>query len=178
MDCDARRVRHVRTVEGIPQLSLGFGGVETIYMKNHVGGLWSIVGIGLLTMHVVAAAGAAEKPVTSDRIVRETQEAMRATKDYTIQQKDAFQRRVQTELDEMQVHIAQLRAQVKHESGKTRTDVQKAIQELEKKADLANKKLQDIHSATTSSWEQAKAKTAAAMDDLRDSLNRTLSQLP
>jgi hypothetical protein len=178
MDCDARRVRHVRTVEGIPQLSLGFGGVETMSMMNRVGRLWGIVGIGLLTISVFAVVGAAEKPVTSDRIVRETQEAMRATKDYTIQQKDAFQRRVQTELDEMQVHIAQLREQVKHESGKARADIQKAIKELERKSDLANNKLQDIHSATASSWEQAKSKTAAAMDDLRDSLNRTLSQLP
>ena len=149
-----------------------------MYMKNHVGRLWSIVGIGLLTIPVCAAVGAAERPVTSDRIVRETQEAVRATKDYTIQQKDAFQRKIQTELDEMQVHMTQLRAQVKHESGKTRADMQKAVEELEKKTDLANKKLQDIHSATTSSWQQAKAKTAAAMDDLRDSLNRTLSQLP
>ncbi len=147
-------------------------------MKNHVGRSWSIVGIGLLSILVVAAAGASEKPVTGDKIVRETQEALRATKDYTIQQKDAFQRRIQTELDEMQVHISQLRARMKHESGKTRSDIQKAIEELEKKSDLANKKLQDIHSATTSSWEQAKSKTAAAIDDLRDSLNRTLSQLP
>ncbi|OAI43548.1 hypothetical protein AYO43_10180 [Nitrospira sp. SCGC AG-212-E16] len=147
-------------------------------MKNQVGYLWGVVGIGLLSILVVAAAEASEKPVTGDKIVRETQEAVRATKDYTIQQKDAFQRKVQTELNEMQGHITQLRAQVKHESGKTRADIQKAIEELEKKTDLANKKLQDIHSATTSSWEQAKAKTAAAMDDLRDSLNRTLSQLP
>jgi TolA-binding protein len=147
-------------------------------MKNRVGRLWGIVGVGLLTIPVFAAVGAAEKPMTGDRIVRETQEAVRATKDYTIQQKDAFQRKIQTELDEMQGHITQLRAQVKHESGKTRTDIQKAIDELEKKTDLANKRLQDIHSATTSSWEQAKSKTAAAIDDLRDSLNRTLSQLP
>ena len=147
-------------------------------MKNRVGRLWGIVGVGLLTIPVYAAAGAAEKPMTGDRIVRETQEAVRATKDYTIQQKDAFQRKIQTELDEMQGHITQLRAQVKQESGKTRADIQKAIDELEKKTDLANKKLQDIHSATASSWEQAKSKTAAAMDDLRDSLNRTLSQLP
>jgi DNA-binding transcriptional regulator GbsR (MarR family) len=147
-------------------------------MKNQVGCLWGIVGIGLLSILVVAVAGASEKPVTGDRIVRETQEAVRATKDYTIQQKDAFQRKIQTELDEMQLHITQLRVQVKHESGKTRADIQKAIEELEKKTDSANKKMQDIHSATASSWEQAKLRTAAAMDDLRDSLNRTLSQLP
>jgi Skp family chaperone for outer membrane proteins len=149
-----------------------------MWMKNRVGCVWGIVGIGLITMSVAAAAGASEKPVTGDRVVRETQEAVRATKDYTIQQKDAFQRKIQTELDEMQGHITQLRAQVKHESGKARADIQKAIEELEKKKDLADKKMQDIQSATASSWEQAKSKTAAAVDDLRDSLNRALSRLP
>ncbi len=147
-------------------------------MKNYVGRLWGIVGIGLLTIHVVVAAGASDKQVTGDTVIRETQEAMTATKDYSIQQKDAFQRKVQTELDEMQVRIRQLRGQVKHASGDARADIQKAIRELEKKKDLANKKVDAIHSATASSWEQVKSKTAAAMDDLRDSLNRALSHLP
>jgi signal transduction protein with GAF and PtsI domain len=152
--------------------------MEAIGMKSYVAGLWGIVGIGLFTMLVVSAVGASDKPVTGDTVVREAQEAVTATKDYTIQQKDAFQRKVQTELDEMQVRIMQLRGQVKHASAGARTDIQKAIVELEKKKDLANKKAQDIHSATASSWEQVKSKTAAAMDDLRDSLNRTLSHLP
>ncbi|MCI0427483.1 MAG: apolipoprotein A1/A4/E family protein [Nitrospiraceae bacterium] len=147
-------------------------------MKNHVRGLWEIVGIGLVTIPVVVAAGASDKPVTGDKVIRETQEAVTATKDYTIQQKDAFQRKVQTELDEMQVRITQLRGQIKQTSGEARSDIQKVIGELEKKNDLANKKVEAIHSATASSWEQVKSKTAAAMDDLRDSLNRALSHLP
>ena len=146
-------------------------------MKNYVRGLWGIVGIGLLTIPVVVAAGASDKPVTGDTVIREAQEAVTATKDYTIQQKDAFQRKVQTELDEMQARITQLRGQVKHASAEARADIQKAISELEKKKDLAEKKAQDIHSATASSWEQVKSKTAAAMDDLRASLNQTLSHL-
>jgi hypothetical protein len=44
--------------------------------------------------------------------------------------------------------------------------------------DLALKKAQDIKAATASSWEQVKEKTTAAMDDLRNSLNRTLSHFP
>ena len=147
-------------------------------MKNDAGVLWGIVGIGLLSMFVVAAAGASDKPVTGDTVIRETQEAVTATKDYTIQQKDAFQRKVQTELDEMQVRIRQLRGQVKHASVEARADLQKAIGELEKKKDLASKKVKAIHSATASSWEQVKSKTEAAMDDLRDSLKRALSHLP
>ena len=147
-------------------------------MKNYVGWLWGIVGIGLLTIPVVVTAGVSDKPVTGDTVIRETQEAVTATKDYTIQQKDAFQRKVQTELDEMQVRIKQLRGQVKHASAEARADIQKAIGELEKKKDLANKKVKAIHSATASSWEQVKSKTDAAMDDLRDSLKRALSHLP
>jgi hypothetical protein len=152
--------------------------MEAIGMKSYVGGLWGMVGIGLFAMLVVSAAGASDKPVTSGTVIRETQEAVTATKDYTIQQKDAFQRKVQTELDEIQVRITQLREQVKHASAEANADVHKTIVELEKKRDLAQKKAQDIHSATASSWEQVKSKTSAAMDDLRGSLNRTLSHLP
>ena len=146
--------------------------------KNYVGGLLGIVGIGVLTMPLVVAAGASDKQVTGDRVIRETQEAVTATKDYTIQQKDAFQRQVQTELDEIHVRITQLREQVTHASADARADIQKAIVELEKKKDLANKKAEDIHSATASSWEQVKSKTVSAMDDLRESFNRALSHLP
>jgi ribosome-interacting GTPase 1 len=152
--------------------------MEAITMKNYAGVLWGIVGIGLLTIPVVVPAGASEKPVTGDTVVREAQEAVTATKDYTIQQKDAFQRKVQRELDEMKVRIKQLRGQVKHASGEARADLQKAIGELEKKKDLANKKVKAIHSATASSWEQVKSKTEAAMADLRDSLTRARSYLP
>lgn len=147
-------------------------------MKNYVGRLWGIVGIGLLTISVVVAAGASDKPVTGDKVIRETQEAVIATKDYTIQQKDAFQRKVQTELDEVQGRITQLRGQVKHASAEAKADIQKAIEELEKKKDLASKKVEAIQSATASSWEQVKSKTEAAMDDLRDSLARARSYLP
>jgi ribosome-interacting GTPase 1 len=147
-------------------------------MKNYAGVLWGIVGIGLLTIPVVVPAGASDKPVTGDTVIRETQEAVTATKDYTIQQKDAFQRKVQTELDEMKVRIRELRGQVKHASAEARADLQKAIGELEKKKDLANKKVKAIQSATASSWEQVKSKTEAAMDDLRDSLTRARSYLP
>jgi hypothetical protein len=151
--------------------------IEGIVMKTYVGALCGAVGIWFLTLSIVTA-GTVNKPVSSDAVIRETQEAVTATKDYTIQQKDAFQRNVQTELDEIQTHIVRLRGQVTHASEEAKADIQKAIGELEKKKDLASKKAQDIQSATASSWEQVKAKATAAMDDLRHSLNRTLSHLP
>jgi TolA-binding protein len=149
--------------------------METMAMKTVSGMLYGIVGIWLLAMPVVVAAGASEKPVTGETVIREAKEAVTDTKDYTIQQKDAFQRKVQAELDEMQVRITQLRGQVEHASASARAEIQKSIEELEKKKELASKKVQEIHSATASSWEQVQAKAVAAMDDLRESLNHTLS---
>jgi len=147
-------------------------------MKSYAGAMWGLVGIGLLTLPVGVAAGASDKSVTGDTVVREAQEAVTATKDYTIQQKEAFERMVQAELDEIQGHITQFRGQVKQASTEARTDIQKAIGELEIKKALAHKKVESIHSATASSWGQVKLKTVAAMDDLRDSVNRTLSHFP
>jgi hypothetical protein len=49
------------------------------------------------------------------------------------------------------VRITQLRGQVNHASAEARADIQKAIEELEKKKDQANKKAEAIHSATASS---------------------------
>jgi esterase/lipase len=149
--------------------------MEAMAMKTVSGMLYGIVGIGLFAMPVVVSAGAAEKPVTGETVIREAKEAATATKDYTVQQKDAFQRKVQTELDEMQVRITQLRGQVEHASASARAEIQKSIEELEKKKELASKKAQEIHSATASSWEQVQSKAVAAMDDLRESLNQTLS---
>lgn len=146
-------------------------------MKKYAGWLWGIMGIGLFYIPV-GMAGASDKPVTGDTVIRETQEAVKATKDYTIQQKDEFQRKVQAELDEMESQIVHLRRQVAYASVEAKADIQKAITELEKKKNLAQKKARDIQSATASSWEQVKAKTTAALDDLRNSLNRTLSHLP
>ncbi len=154
------------------------GEKEAISVKNYVIRLWRIVGIGLLITPVAVATGASDGRVTGDTVIREAQEAVTASKDYTIQQKEAFQRKIQTELDEVQVRIAQLRGQVEHASGEARTDIQKSIGELEKKKQLVKKKAEAIHSATASSWEQVKSKTAAAMDDLRESLKRALSHLP
>ena len=147
-------------------------------MKNRAGRLWGAVGIGLLNILVVVPVGASDRPVTGDKVIQETQEAVKATKDYTIQQKDAFQRKVQTELDEMQVRITELRGQVKHASAEAKADIQKAVSELEKKKGLAEKKAKEIQSATASSWEQVKSKTSAALDDLRESYNRAKSHLP
>ena len=146
-------------------------------IKTVSGLMWGIVGIGMLIMPLAVAAGASDTPVTGGTVTRDAKEAVTASKDYTIQQKDAFQRKIQAELKEMQVRIARLYGQVGHASASARADIQKSIVELEKQKELAGTQAQEIHFATAASWERVQSKTAAAMDDLRKSFNQTLSHL-
>jgi hypothetical protein len=74
--------------------------------------------MGLVITCVGVDAGTSDGRVTGDTVIREAQEAVTATMDYTIQQRKEFQRKIQTELDEVQVRIAQLRGQVEQASGK------------------------------------------------------------
>lgn len=60
----------------------------------------------------VAPSGviAGDQPQSSatDRIVRDTNDAVAATKQYTLQQKEAFQKTIQVELNELHTKIAEL----------------------------------------------------------------------
>jgi peptidoglycan hydrolase CwlO-like protein len=68
-----------------------------------------------------------------DTIAKEARETIEATKEYTAQQKDAFQRKAQEELSAIQGQIGALRGKVRNVSASTRADLQKSIDELEKK---------------------------------------------
>ncbi len=60
---------------------------------------------------VTAAEG--DSSVTTERVQREAQDAVETTKEFTVQRKEAFQRKIQEELDEMQARIASLIAKPK-----------------------------------------------------------------
>ncbi len=117
-------------------------------------------------------------PVTGDRVTREAKEAAKAAKDYTFQQKDAFQKKIQAELDDMQAEIVRLRQRTGRASASVRTDLQQAIADLEKKREAARRKLDEVGAAGSASWEQLKGKMHEAMDDLSAAYRKTVSKLP
>ena len=59
-----------------------------------------MIGISL-TLPPRTTAGDQPQPSTTDRVIRDTKEAVEATKQYTLQQKETFQKAVQAELAEI-----------------------------------------------------------------------------
>ncbi len=125
-----------------------------------------------------ATAGDQPQPSTTDRVIRDTTEAVQATKQYTLQQKETFRKAMQAELAEMQVEIAELRKKTTAASAEARIEMQKALQELEHKKDEAGRQLAEVNASTSSAWSKLKDNMNAAVEDLKRSYKETISKLP
>ena len=62
----------------------------------------------LLTIAAGRVAAGDQPPSTTDKVLRDTKEALEASKQYTLQQKEAFEKAVHIELNELQTKIAEL----------------------------------------------------------------------
>jgi len=69
----------------------------------------------------------------TETIAKEAKETLEATKQYTVEQKEAFQRKAQEELAVVQKQIGMLREKGQEVSAATRVELQKSIGELERK---------------------------------------------
>ena len=78
----------------------------------------------------------------------------------------------------MQAQIAELQTRTDVASSEVRKDVQKAIQDLEKKKDEARRKLDEVNGATSSAWATLKEGMTAAVEDLKKSYKEAMSKLP
>ena len=136
------------------------------------------IGICQANMAWTEAAEERSKTTSTDSIVRDSKEALETTKEYTLRQKEAFEKRVRAELQELQVKIAELRKQTDVASSEARKEMQKAIQELEKKKDEARKKLDEVNESTSSAWTSLKAGLTVAVEDLKKSYHDALSKFP
>ena len=134
------------------------------------------VGCGLAPLAI--AAGDQAPPSTTEKMIRDTKEAVESTKQYTIQQKESFQKSVQAELAEMQTKITELQKKTTAASVEARKDMQKALQDLERKKDEARKQLDEVSHSTSSAWSTLKDNVNAAVADLKKSYKDTVSKLP
>lgn len=151
-------------------------------IRTLIGGLLlssCVMGLSLATVGDEAfAAAEAPQPSTTDKVIRDTKEAVESTKQYTLQQKEAFQKTFQTELTEMQGKIAELQKKTNAASVEARSEMQKALQDLERKKEDARKQLDEVSRSTTSAWSKLKENMNSTLDDLKKSYKETVSKLP
>jgi chromosome segregation ATPase len=121
---------------------------------------------------------AAESKVGTEKIVKEARETIEATKEYTVQQKAAIERKAHDELVALQRQIVELRGKVTKASETTRAELQKSLNELEKKKDGAKERLDELKGATDAKWHEVQEGMTTALNELKQSYQKLLSHLP
>jgi len=121
---------------------------------------------------------AAESKAGTEKIVKEARETIEATKEYTVQQKEAIERKAHDELVALQRQIVELRGKVAQASETTRAELQKSLHELEKKKDGAKERLDQLKGATDAKWHEVQEGMTTALNELTQSYQKLLSHLP
>ncbi|MDK2745211.1 MAG: hypothetical protein H8K03_20825 [Nitrospira sp.] len=127
---------------------------------------------------VPVSSMAAESPASTEKIAKEAQETIEATKQYTAQQKEAFQRKAHEELVVIQREIVGLRGKITQASESTRAELQKTVNELEKKKDGVKEKLDELRSATDTKWHEVREGMNTALNELKHAYQTLQSHMP
>lgn len=117
-------------------------------------------------------------PSTTDKVIRDTKEAVESTKQYTREQKERFLQTVHAELGDLQIKITELQKKTSVASAEARAELQKAIQDLEHRKNEARKRFDEMNASTSSAWSKMKDGLNESLEDLKKSYRETLSKLP
>lgn len=140
---------------------------------------WLLRGLWIVCIWVVLDLGMApDSQAGAEAIAKEARETVEAAKEYTAQQKDAFQRKAQEELSAIQSQIEILRGKARNVSASTRAELQKSIDELDKKKEAVKDKLDALRDATDAKWHTIKTTVDTAFDEIKGSYQKALSRLP
>ena len=138
-----------------------------------------VLGVMVCGMGVMPVWGyGAEKRATVDTIAQEAHETVEATKQYTAQQKAAFQKAAHAELEAIQRQIRALQSKVGQASASARAEMQESLFELEVKKGATGKQLDELRLATDSKWDEVKSGVHRVIDEMKQSYRNMLSRLP
>lgn len=140
---------------------------------------WRLMLLALMVAAPDTGAQAASGPaVTEEDLKKESREALETARQYTAQQKEAFHRRMQGELDEMERKIEGLKREAERASETARREAEKHIRELERETARAETRLKELEAAGGEAWEELKSGLNAALKDLQRSYDRARSRRP
>ena len=130
--------------------------------------VWMLMLAGLF-----AASGCEQKPggrtpgkVTSDDMRRDAGQAAKTAVEYSQQAKQEFQKKLETQLNELDAKIAKLREKGRDLKDKAKADWDRKMAELETKREAASAKLAEVGHSSAEAWKDVQKGALSAYDDL------------
>lgn len=116
-------------------------------------------------------------PVTADDVQQELHNALETVKNYTYQEKQEYQKRLEPVLRDLDERINHLKEQAKGASDEARKWSAQALQELQRERRIVREQLSKLQSAAPGAWDEIKAGVGAAWNDLRQAFQRANERL-
>jgi len=136
----------------------------------------SMLAIICLSLFVLSCGESKESKVSSGDVKKETREAYETAVQYTKQQKEEFQRKVQAKLDEYRKRIYELQVEAEEMSAQMKANMNRRIKDLEAKREAAEEKLTQLESASGKAWAEIKEGLDQAVKDLGQAYEDARSQ--
>lgn len=104
---------------------------------------------------------------SADAVKQHAQETYDAAKKYTLEQKQAYQKKLEEEVGELSRRIGDLKDKAQTLKGEALVALQSKMEDLKEKQKVAESKVQELRSASTQAWENVKAGAEKAFQDLK-----------
>jgi LPS O-antigen subunit length determinant protein (WzzB/FepE family) len=136
----------------------------------------------LMLAVLFAAQGCEQKPtdqtpgkVTSEDVRRDAGQAVNTAVEYSQQTKEEFQKKLDTQLNELDAKIAKLREKGRDLKDEAKANWDRKMAELETKRDAARAKLAEVGHSSAEAWKDVQKGAQSAWDEL-DKAFRDASQ--
>jgi chromosome segregation ATPase len=113
--------------------------------------------------------------VTPEDVRRDAGQAVNTTVEYSLQAKEEFQKKLETQLDELDAKIVTLRDKGSDLKDDAKVEWERKMADLETKRETARAKLSEVGRASAEAWKDVQKGAVAAWDDL-DKAFRDLSK--
>jgi phosphoenolpyruvate-protein kinase (PTS system EI component) len=134
--------------------------MKAIKLLGIVVGFWVVLGMGLGTPFCLAG---------------EAKEAATAAPGQ--QQKEEYQKKVETQLKELNQELKEWKDKAKKMEEKAKAEIEQQLNALSQKEEEASQKAKDLRSKTGKAWEDLKAGVDSAMEDLGKAFDQVRSRL-
>jgi len=116
------------------------------------------------------------KSAASD-IQQASKNLINSIQDYSMEQKEALQKRVQDQINNLSDKINDLQAKSENATDEAKVALQEATADLNQKLETVKAQTRQLENATADTWENVKGELSAAMRNVEDAYNEAASQL-
>ena len=105
-------------------------------------------------------------------------EDSRQAADYTYEKKEEYQRKLSSEMRELDVKIDELKAKAGRASDSVKAEFARDMEALDRQKAVLAEKMEAVKSSSASKWDDVKAGANSAMDSVKQAYEKAKAKLP